>query len=168
MHHRKRSDEQSVVEAKAAMTTACRALKAAVLLSTAGALCLIGDPASAQNPPQTNKTVMVSLIGQDFSDCTNTSVKDDPNRTRGGEIKVARQGDNTTVAVAMTANANTTYHFFLKCVRQLGDIVTDGDGIGTAVFTFPNALTGPVFAFDMYPEGAPAGNKFQSLTTDLR
>lgn len=143
-------------------------------MATAGAAILsamalaVGGAAIAQTAPPAGKTVEVGLIAQDFSDCTNTTVKDDPNRIRGGLIKVSRQGDSTQVAIAMTANANTTYHFYLKCVRQLGDIKTDGEGVGTAVFNFSNASTGPVFAFDSYPEGAPGGNKFQSVTVDLR
>jgi hypothetical protein len=52
---------------------------------------------------------------------------------------------------------------FLKCVRQLGDIKTQDEGTGSATFEFPTSSVGNVFAFDMYPEGAPAGNKFQSV-----
>jgi hypothetical protein len=165
--HRKRWNARTVIDVKAWMANAFKATIGAAILS-AMALCAGGSTAAAQTAPQTDKTVVVSLIAQDSSDCTNTTVKDDPNRIRGGEIKVSRQSDATTVTIAMTANAGTTYHFYLKCVRQLGDIVTDGEGVATAVFTFPNVLTGPVFAFDMYPNGAPAGNKFQSMTVDLR
>jgi hypothetical protein len=107
----------------------------------------------------------LSLIQQDFSDCTNTTVKDNPERNTGGEIWVTRNSDGTTfVKVGMTVTPNTTYHFYLKCVRQLGDIKTDDDGIGIASFEFQTSSVGNVFAFDMYPEGAPSGNKFQSLT----
>jgi len=107
----------------------------------------------------------VSLIQQDGSDCTNTTVKDDPNRTRGGEIWVTRQSDGTTsVQVGMTATPNTTYHFFLKCVRLLGDIRTGDEGSALANFSFQTSSVGSTFGFDMYPEGAPPGNKFQSLT----
>jgi hypothetical protein len=162
MHHRKRWDEQSNMAVKTRMVTAGAAILSAM------ALCAIGGAAIAQNAPPPGKTLEVGLIAQDFSDCTNTTVKDDPNRIRGGLIKVSRQGDATQVAVAMTANPNTTYHFFLKCVRLLGEIKTDGEGVGTAQFAFSNASAGPVFAFDSYPEGAPAGNKFQSVTVDMR
>ena len=79
-------------------------------------------------------------------------------------MAVVRNGDGTTsVKIAMTVKPGTTYHFFLKCVRQLGDIKTDDEGIGEALFTFPTNSAGPVFAFDMYPEGAPSGNKYQSV-----
>jgi hypothetical protein len=72
------------------------------------------------------------------------------------------------VQVAMTVSPNTSYHFFLKCVRLLGDIKTDEDGIGMAAFDFQASEVGANFAFDMYPEGAPAGNKFQSLSVSFR
>ena len=86
----------------------------------------------------------------------------------GGLAMVSRGNDgNTTVKVAMTASADTTYHFYLKCVRQLGDIKTDDEGIGSAAFTFPTNATGSTCAFDMYPEGAPSGNKFQSATVSF-
>jgi hypothetical protein len=47
-------------------------------------------------------------------------------------------------------------------VRQLTDITTDDEGVAVVSFAFPTSLVGAVYAFDMYPEGAPAGNKFQS------
>jgi hypothetical protein len=123
------------------------------------------SPSSKWSDPVTASGVSVSLIQQDQSDCTNTTVKDDPNRIRGGEIRVTRGDDgNTTVQVAMTVTPNTTYHFYLKCVRQLGDIKTDDEGTGMAIFTFATSSVGSIFAFDMYPEGAPTGNKFQSMT----
>jgi hypothetical protein len=79
-------------------------------------------------------------------------------------VWVVRNPDATTsVKIAMTVQPDTTYHFFLKCVRLLGDIKTDDEGIGEATFTFQTNSVGGVFAFDMYPEGAPAGNKFQSV-----
>lgn len=120
---------------------------------------------SAAPPPLASNEVVVSLIQQDQSDCTNTTVKDDPNRTRGGEIWVTRNSNGVTrVQVGMTVTPNTTYHLFLKCVRQLGDIKTDEEGIGLATFEFTTSSVGAIFAFDMYPDGAPSGNKFQSLT----
>ena len=68
----------------------------------------------------------------------------------------------TNLKVAMTASPNTTYHFFLKCVRLLGDIPTDGEEVANVSFSFPTNSVGNVYAFDMYPQGAPPGNKFQS------
>jgi hypothetical protein len=64
----------------------------------------------------------------------------------------------------MTVSPDTTYHFFLKCVRQLGDIKTGDEGTGFATFTFPTNSVGSAYGFDMYPEGAHPGNKFQSAT----
>jgi len=166
--HRKRWDTRFTLETTI-WTKAGRTLIAAGLLTAAACYVAVGTASAQRNAiEQDTKSIVVSLIAQDFSDCTNTTVKDDPNRTRGGEIKISRQGDSTTVAVAMTANANTTYHVYLKCVRQLGDIKTDGEGVGTGQFNFSNASTGSVFAFDVYPEGAPAGNKFQSMTVNVR
>jgi len=64
----------------------------------------------------------------------------------------------------MTASRDTTYHFYLKCAKQPGGITTDDEGIGSASFTFTTNSRGATYAFDSYPEGAPAGNKFQSAT----
>jgi hypothetical protein len=104
------------------------------------------------------------LVQQDFSDCQNSDVRQTtPPTTMGGAILVNRGSDgNTTVKVALTAARNTTYHFFLKCVRQLGDIQTSEEGVAEVSFSFPTSEAGNVFAFDSYPDGAPAGNKFQS------
>ena len=118
------------------------------------------DPSQAPGGP----TVEVSMVRQDQSDCTNSDVNgNDPSRI-GGTAWIVRQADgNTAVKVAITASPNTVYHFFLKCVRQLGDIKTQDEGEGIATFEFPTNTTGAVYAFDMYPEGAPPGNKFQSV-----
>ena len=128
-------------------------LGASVIAFTAGAQNR-ADPASAE----------VQMVRQDQADCTNDNVNaDDPSRS-GGTVWIVRQADgNTTVKVAITASPNTVYHFYLKCVRQLGDIKTQDEGDGIATFEFPTSATGPVYAFDMYPEGAPPGNKFQSV-----
>lgn len=129
----------------------------------------IAFTASAQKPQDPSQgpggpTVEVSLVRQDQSDCTNSDVNGkDPSRI-GGTVWVVRQPDgNTAVKVAITASPNTVYHFYLKCVRQLGDIKTQDEGEGVAMFEFPTSTTGADYAFDMYPEGAPHGNKFQSV-----
>jgi len=67
----------------------------------------------------------------------------------------------------MTASPNTAYNFNLKCVKQLGTITTGDEGEGFATFTFPTNSTGATYGFDMYPNGAPAGNKFQSATVNF-
>jgi hypothetical protein len=106
----------------------------------------------------------VDLVRPDQSDCTNTTVPVNP-PVISGTVSLNRDSDgNTTVKVAMTVSPDTTYHFFLKCVRQLGDITTGDEGTGFGNFTFQTNEVGATYGFDMYPEGAPAGNKFQSVT----
>jgi hypothetical protein len=104
------------------------------------------------------------LVQQDFSDCQNSDVhQTTPPTTMGGTILVTRGSDgNTTVKIALTAARNMTYHFFLKCVRQLGDIQTSEEGVAEVSFSFATGEAGNVLAFDSYPDGAPAGDKFQS------
>ena len=133
------------------MRWASNALFAALLLAASA------ETGSAQN------AVLGYLVQQDFSDCQNNNVREGNPSNMGGKVAVDRGSDGkTSVKVAMTAARLTTYHFFLKCIRILGDIKTDEEGIAEAEFTFPTSEAGNVFAFDMYPEGAPAGNKFQS------
>lgn len=111
----------------------------------------------------------VSLVRQDFSDCSNADVTADDPSLVGGTVSVQRRPDLTTVLrVDLTAQPNTTYHFFLKCVRQIGDLTTTADGSGTASFRFQTNETGDIFAFDMYPQDAPLGNKFQSVQVNFR
>ena len=109
--------------------------------------------------------IWVPLIRQDSSDCLNSNVNaNDPDRI-GGIVVVARAADGS-FRVDVTINKgtpDTTYHFYLKCVQQIGDIRTDRDGVGTGSFVFAVNLVGAAFAFDSYPEGAPSGNKFQSV-----
>ena len=133
---------------------------ALVAIFLAGAAALPVATAQAQGA---NRDAL--LIRQDESDCTNSTVPSANPPDQRGIVSIVRENDgNTLVKVAMTVAPNTTYHFFLKCVRQLGDITTSDEGVGTAVFSFPTNLTGAAYGFDMYPEGAPAGNKFQSMT----
>jgi enamine deaminase RidA (YjgF/YER057c/UK114 family) len=104
----------------------------------------------------------VYLIRQDFSDCTNSTVGYSSNVA--GTLSVIRGDDGTTtVKVNLTGAPNTTYHFYLKCVRQIGEIRTGPDGSGKATLSFPTNFAGNVYGFDVYPEGAPLGNKFQSV-----
>ncbi|MDI1345582.1 MAG: hypothetical protein PSV22_15985 [Pseudolabrys sp.] len=131
-------------------------------------LCVGGLVFSLTGPAAAQTATSVSLVQQDFSDCTNANVKDNGGGAPGGTVNILRNGDGTTSPkIGMSAVPSTTYHFFLKCVRVLGDITTDEDGIGQASFTLPAGAVGPVLAFDSYPEGAPAGNKFQSVQVHL-
>jgi hypothetical protein len=111
----------------------------------------------------------VFLVRKDQSDCTNSDVPNVDSPLVTGNVWVTRLHDgNTSVKVAVTAKPNTTYHFFLKCVRPLGNITTDDEGVANVAFAFPSNLVGTVYAFDMYPEGAPPGNKFQSAQVSFQ
>jgi hypothetical protein len=118
-----------------------------------------------QRPPAADPSVReVSLVRQDFSDCPNGNVTDQDLSRIGGTAILVRNGDGTTtVKVGITAAPNTKYNFYLKCVRILGTVTTYDEGEGTAQFSFRTDEASNVFAFDMYPDGAPAGNKFQSV-----
>lgn len=113
------------------------------------------------DPPTDPNFRQVSMVLQDSSDCANSNVNPG---VVGGAAWVVRGSDGVThVKIAITAKPNTTYHFFLKCVRLLGDIKTWDEGEGYGTFDFRTNEVGDVYAFDMYPEGAPAGNKYQSV-----
>ncbi len=136
---------------------ACKGVLAAaaatVLFVSAAAMAQIQP--SAVPPNERN----VYLVRQDQSDCQNSNVPNTDGPNVGGFVKVIRGSDgNTQVNIALTGTPNTT----LKCVRLLGDIKTDDEGVASASFSFRTNETGNVFAFDSYPEGAPSGNKFQS------
>jgi hypothetical protein len=137
-----------------------QANRSVTLLSAAFIGGVVATCASAQ--PADERVVM--LMRQDFSDCGNGDVREtDPSLQRGVALIVRGTDGITRVKVAMTVTPNKTYHFFLKCVRLLGDITTGEEGEGFGTFEFPTNSAGDVYAFDMYPEGAPAGDKFQSI-----
>jgi hypothetical protein len=120
-------------------------------------------------PPVDPNQRQVYLVRKDQSDCTNSDVPNVDSPLVSGNVWVTRLYDgNTSVKVAATLKPNTKYHFFLKCVRPLGDITTDDEGVATVALAFPTNLVGAVFGFDMYPEGAPAGQKFQSAQVSFR
>lgn len=114
---------------------------------------------------QTKTRNLTFFVKQDFSSCINSDVTTAPPAVIGGEALVTRRpGGMTEVNVRLTRVApNTTYHVFLKCHTTLGSIETNEAGRGNNTFFFPTGAAGDVFAFDMYPEGAPLGNKFQSV-----
>ena len=127
----------------------------------------LSGPASGQSrgplelPPQEMGPREVPMVRQDFSDCQNHDVRPG---VIGGTASLVRGTDGMIrVRVQITAQPNTTYHFYLKCVRLLGNITTQEDGKGTAAFSFSTGDVGNIFAFDMYPEGAPSGSKYQSV-----
>jgi hypothetical protein len=135
------------------------AIWAAVAAALAADISALAQIALQVDPNQRQ----VYLVRQDEADCTGKDVPNVDSPLVAGNVWVTRLHDgNTSVTVAMTAKPSTTYKFFLKCVRQLADITTDEEGVANVSFAFPTSLVGAVFAFDMYPEGAPSGNKFQS------
>jgi hypothetical protein len=114
-------------------------------------------------PPTNPNQKQVYLVRLDQSNCTNSDVSNTDSPLVSGNVWVTRSADGqTNVKVAMTAKPSTKYHFFLKCVRLLSDIWTDDEGVANVSFSFPTSSAGNVYAFDMYPDGAPPGNKYQS------
>jgi hypothetical protein len=104
------------------------------------AALLASLPALAQLPPKPvdPNEREVYLVRRDKSDCTNSDVPNVDSPLVAGNVWVTRLRDgNTNVRVAMTAKPSTTYHFFLKCVRQLADIKTDEEGVAA-----PTAIGG--------------------------
>ena len=115
-------------------------------------------------PPPPDPTIEVSMVRQDKSDCTNANVNTSNPSLVGGTAWVVRLPNGTTsVKVGITAQPNTKYQFFLKCVKSLGIITTADEGEGEATFDFPTNSVGSVYGFDMYPDGAPPGNVYQSV-----
>lgn len=132
------------------------------------AVCIGGFAYGLAGLASAQTVVSVSMVQQDFSDCTNANVQDNHGAAPGGTVWIVRNGDGSTgLKIAISGTPLTTYNFYLKCVRQLGTIKTDEDGSGEAAFAIPSGGVGQVFAFDMYPNGAPAGNKFQSVQVRL-
>lgn len=111
----------------------------------------------------------VALVRQDFSDCTNSDVTASDPSLVAGFINVHAEDDGSLIVIVHIKSGTpaTTYHVFLKCIGFLGDVYTNPRGVGNAVFTVPPGTVGSVFALDMYPDGAPLGNKFQSVQVDL-
>ena len=135
----------------------------------AGALLCAAAFVLAAVPAQAQTATSVPLVLQDFSDCQNGNVTDPSGLNTVGTVFIVKNTDGSiNLKVGITVKPNTTYHFYLTCVRQLGDIATGDEGTGVGVFSIPPNTVGNVFAFDSYPEGAPAGNKMQSMTVRLQ
>jgi hypothetical protein len=147
------------------MTTLCRFSSLLIVLAAA----VPAGVALAQNPPPRPAERTVYLMQQDQSGCNNADVQVGDWSRQKGTVWVARGSDGMTrVKVGFTGTPNTSYHFFLKCVRKLGDIKTEDEGEAQASFEFPTSATGDDYGFDMYPEGAPSGNKYQSVQVNFR
>jgi len=116
--------------------------------------------------------VKVGLVRLDFSDCTNANVADVaaayPDLVEGFiNVHFEEEGKLLIIVHLKNGTPATTYNVFLKCIGYLGDLYTNPLGVGNAIFTVPSNSVGPVFAFDMYPPGAPLGNKYQSVQVNL-
>ncbi|WP_081476909.1 tyrosinase family protein [Sphingomonas sp. PAMC 26605] len=104
-----------------------------------------------------------ALVRQDFSDCGNTTVSaSDPARV-GGTVAITQTAAGATNAAVTIAHGSpdTAYNFYWKCHNGLGVVRTDANGAGSGQFSF-QSQAGSTLTFDLYPAGAPAGNKFQS------
>jgi len=125
--------------------------------------------ASAQKPPEPLplQGIETYLIRQDSSDCQNSNVNANNPSLIAGTILVQRQPNGVTIAkVGITGTPNTTYNIYHKCVGQIGTVTTQDEGEGFGAFQFQ---TNPgILAFDMYPNGAPSGNVFQSVPLNLQ
>lgn len=112
--------------------------------------------------------VEVYLIQQDDGgDCINSIVPNDPDRAVG-TVTCQRQDDGTTVvAIAATLHPDKTFDFYLKCVRLLGTLTTDDDGVCAAKFLFNTSEAGSTFAFDCYEQPPVLGHIFQSATVTM-
>jgi hypothetical protein len=145
-------------------------LRHGLIWSAVGAALAASISALAQIPlpPVDPNQRQVYLVRKDQSDCTNSDVPNVDSPLVSGNVWVTRLHDGNTSVKVATLKPNTKYRFFLKCVRPLGDITTDDEGVATVAFAFPTNLVGAVYGFDMYPEGAPAGQKFQSAQVSFR
>jgi hypothetical protein len=130
----------------------------AVVAASVAALAQI-----AMQGPQDPDQKQVFLIRKDTAECSGSDVPNVESPLVGGNVVVTRLRDGTTRAeVAMTAKPNATYQFSLKCVRRLGDITTDDEGVAIVSFTYPTNSVGNTYAFEMHPEGAPPESRYQS------
>jgi hypothetical protein len=139
-----------------------RLLSGVGLIGIAAVAASVSAVAQFQVPRDPSKP-QVYLVRKDSSNCQNSDVPNVDSPLVSGNVWLVRMPDgNTSVTVAVTVKPNTTYHFFLKCIRHLGDMRTDEEGVANVSFAFPTNLVGNVYAFDMFPDGAPPGNKYQS------
>lgn len=137
-----------------------------VLRGSAAMLLVMGALVTAPVAAAQSGTLQASgpLVRQDSSDCGNTNVNGSDPARNGGEVAITQtDAGDTTAAVQITSGTpNTSYDFYWKCQRGLGPVRTDAAGKGSASFGF-KAPAGSTLTFDMYPAGAPSGNKFQSV-----
>lgn len=144
--------------------------RAGVVSTVVAAAVTLSCVAGAQKPPGPPlpiEGIETFMIRQDSSDCNNSTVNANNPALIGGTAYVLRQSNGSTqIKIAISGTPNTTYVLYHKCVGQIGTITTQDEGEGTGLFTFQ---TNPgIVTFDMYPNGAPAGNKFQSVPITVR
>lgn len=121
-----------------------------------------------QRPTDPNQRQVV-LVRQDTSDCSGRDVPNADSPLVSGTIWATRLFDGSTgVKVAMTAKPNTTYHVSLKCARPIGDVKTDDEGIGNLSLAFPTNLAGAEYSFELAPDNAPAGSRYQSAQVSFK
>jgi len=76
------------------------------------------------------------------------------------DIGIRNHDRGTDATPILDAGAITARH-------TVDDVHPAGDGgSGIATFTFATGSVGATYAFDIYPNGAPPGNKFQSATVN--
>ncbi|PZR88158.1 MAG: hypothetical protein DLM68_07655 [Hyphomicrobiales bacterium] len=125
-----------------------------------------GTACPVQLPLSTKTATTVALVRQDEGSCTNDNVGDTGSAIVGGSATVSTGTSTTSTAAIRLAGVspNTSYRIFLKCFRQLGTLRTDASGNAGRTVDFPTDATGAVYAFEIFPEGAPPGSKLQSLS----
>src|SRR5262245_9491531 len=130
----------------------------AVGAALAASVSALAQIAQRQVDPNQRQVV---LVRQDTSDCSGSDVPNVDSPLVGGTLWATQLFDgNTSVKIAMTTRPNTTYRISLKCVRPLGDLTTDDEGVAN-VSAFPTNLVGPVYSFELSAGDAP-GSKYQS------
>jgi hypothetical protein len=124
--------------------------------------------ATGRHPKADERHIRADLIRQDFSDCVNSNVTRESGQV-GGFVDVEQDEDQLELKIALQhGTPNTTYNIFLKCKQQIGTLTTNSRGVGRAEFRIQkNLVSSSVFAFDVYPDGAPTGNKYQSVQVRL-
>jgi len=139
------------------------AISAAVLVTSVTALA----QAVLQPKPDPNEKQVV-LVRQETSDCAGSDVPHDSALVDGMLWVMQRTDGNTSVKLAITGKPNTTYQVAVKCVRPLGDVTTDDDGVANSTFAFPTNVVGPIYSFELTPKPAGAGDKYQSAQVKFR
>ncbi|HUB63922.1 MAG TPA: hypothetical protein VL996_05660 [Methylocella sp.] len=124
-----------------------------------------GTACPVQLPLSSLTAVTVALVHGDDSSCSNEKVTDSGSAILGGSVTVARATEESSTAGIRLAGVspNTSYRIFLKCGRQLGTLRTDENGNGGRTVDFLNNSVGPVYGFEVAPEGGAPEEKLQSL-----